>query len=100
MRGIDRRSGRVFDGMTIGWPVELPDSGTRFVADQILAGMHANGVRVEPREIPQHPRSPFHVLLAEVDDGNDTHTIAFDLDDWPEVVEPIAEQALLYFKQQ
>jgi len=86
--------------MTIGWPVELPDSGTRFVADQILAGMRANGVRVEPREIAQHPSSPFHVLLAEIDDGHDTHTIAFDLDDWPEVVEPIAERALLYFKQQ
>ena len=87
-------------GVTIGWPVEPPSPGTRFWAEQILTGLRANGARIEYRDIPQHPSTPFHVLLAEIDAGHGTHAVAFDLDDWPEVVEPIAEDALLYFKIQ
>jgi Glycosyl transferases group 1 len=92
--------GRVRVGLTIGWPVDLPDSGTRFWAEQILSGLRASGARIDPRQIPQHPPTPFHVLLAEIDDGPKTHAIAFDLDDCSEIVEPIAEDVLLYFKSQ
>jgi hypothetical protein len=93
---------RVSSGLTIGWPIEPPGSGTRFWADQILSGLREIAAAVEPRAIPQFPSTPFHVLLAEidVDDGGQRHRVAFDLDDWPEIVEPIAESVLLYFKSQ
>lgn len=100
MRAFPWERAAVAGGVTIGWPVEPPGSGTRFWADQILSGLRANGARIELRDIPQHPSSPFHVLLAELDDGQETHTIAFDLEDRPEIIEPIAERVLLYFKQQ
>lgn len=100
MRALNVRERRVSGGLTIGWPVEPPGSGTRFWADQILSGLRANGARIELRDIPQHRSPPFQILVAEIDDGQETHTIAFDFDDRPEIVEPIAERVLLYLKAQ
>ena len=35
-----------------------------------------------------------------MDDGQSSHTVAFDLYDRPEIVDPIADRVLLYFKMQ
>jgi len=94
------RTGAFSRSLTIGWPLEAPDSGTHFWADQILSGLRANGAGIQRRDIRQYPSPDCHVLLAEIDVGQEPHTIAFDLDDWPEIVEPIAERVLLYFKLQ
>ena len=93
---LDRR--RVRRGMTIGWPREEPAPGTHFWADQVLSGLRANGVRVEKREVLDQPGG--FLLLAEVDFGGERYAIVFDPDDRPEIIEDVADRALVYFKLQ
>jgi hypothetical protein len=99
VRGIGKER-RVARRPTIRWPAEPPWPGARFWAEQILSGFRDVGVRIEYRDVPQHSSDTRQVLLAEIDDGQGTHTVAFDVDDRPEIVEPVAERALLYFKSQ
>ena len=84
--------------LVVGWPDHEPSPGTHFWADQVVAGLRANGVTVEPREIPQ--LADTFVVLTEVSDGHSVHTVVFDPEDGPELVSGLSDEVLVYFKLQ
>jgi len=84
----------------IGWPREHPAPGTHFWADQVVAGLRANGARVEFRAIEQEREHENFILLAEFGAGRERHLIAFDPGDFPHIDEAVARRALVYFKLQ
>jgi glycosyl transferase family 1 len=79
----------------IAWPTQYDWVSTHFWADQLRSGFELNGVRVEPRDIPQeHLRA----VVFDVELDGDGRRVTFDYNDYFDVDEQAASQSLRYFK--
>lgn len=82
-------------GVRIGWPMEYDWVSTHYWAEQLRSGFELNGVRIEPKDIPQpHKRCVFF----EVTLGGASRMVTFDYNDYFGVAEDAAAESLLYFK--
>lgn len=81
--------------LRIGWPAEYEWAPAGNWVGTILAGLRANGARIERRPIPQpYPT----VVVIEVAAGTATHRVVLDYADRPDVNAEAARDSLVYFK--